>query len=208
MKFIPKKIKILYKNLPLKDKLQVYLRWPLCPFERIEEHIPKKGTIIDIGCGRGMLCNLASTNSEERNVIGLDFSNQRIIDAKKTILNRKNIQFINADILDKQLPDADCIIMSDVLHHIAISEKPNVLKKIYTKLNSTGVFLLQDVARKPLLKFWFTYGADYFLQKGQGLTYQKHEELEKLLINAGFKVEILQIHKGYPVADVLFVCKK
>ena len=66
----------LYKPgwLYLHNKLKFYL----FPFTKIETFIPKKGFIVDLGCGHGLLTNLLGFTSDSREVLGLEINKNRI----------------------------------------------------------------------------------------------------------------------------------
>ena len=59
------------KNIPLSAQIYFKLRPLIIPFDIIEKHVPKKGTIVDLGCGFGIFANFLAIQSDDRKVIGI-----------------------------------------------------------------------------------------------------------------------------------------
>ena len=208
IKKIPNKIYNLYENPNTKERFYLRLRWRLCPFEKISEYIPKKGTILDVGCGYGMLSNLLAIDSKDRNVVGIDLSESRIKVAKSSVKDRKNVFFKVMDVKEFKLKECKGAVMSDFLHHIPYEIQENTIREIYQKLDKGGILIIQDVDKRPRLKFFFVYFLDHILNPGDKIYYRDRNNYKSLLENIGFNVEIINANKGLPLSDVIYVCKK
>ena len=160
MRKIPKEINQLYTGLGLKVELYIKLRWKLCPFEKIESFLPKKGLILDTGCGYGLLANFLILKSPMRRVIGIDKSLNRLTIAQATIGQRKNIKFIYRDIQDLKLPKCQAVVMSDFLHHLPVEVPYKLFIKIFNALDAGGCLVIQEVDRKPYWKYLLTLTID------------------------------------------------
>ena len=66
------------------------------PFEQVEKLVPKKGLVLDLGCGDGFLANYLAISGPERKVIGVDLNKDRIKHAQKGLTNTK---FLHGDAL-------------------------------------------------------------------------------------------------------------
>ena len=205
---LPDYLRNIYSNLTYRELAYINIRWRLCPYEKIEALIPQEGLIIDIGCGYGLLSNLIALKSYKRNVIGIDSSETRIMTAQKTVNKRKNIEFIKQDITAFGFPSCDAVVMSDVFHHLPPDIQDNLIKNIYENLKNNGILIIQDVDTTPYWKFYFTYMSDFLQHTKEKLFYQPAKGIEDKINRIGFQVEIIEAHKGYPVADVIFVCRK
>lgn len=205
---LPNYLRNIYSNLTYKEKAYLNIRWRLRPFVKIESLLPEEGLIIDVGCGYGLLSNLIALKSDRRNVIGVDSSENRILAAQKTVNVRKNIKFIRQDITAFGFPSCDAVVMSDVLHHLPLNIQDNLIKNIYENLKNNGILLIQDVNTSPYWKFCFAYMSDFLQHSREKLFYQPAKKVEENLKRAGFHVDTIEAHKGYPVADVIFVCRK
>jgi len=205
---IPSELFGFYSNLGLKAALYARLRWRLCPFEEIERHVPKEGTIIDIGCGYGLLANFLVLRSSKRDVTGIDLSVGRITVAQKTTDNRKKIQFELMDALDLQLGKYSTVIMSDFLHHIDCEAQEELLAHCYQKLPPGGLLIIEEVDGRPLWKYWFAVINDKILNVGERQFFRKQVEFQELLQRIGFLVKTKKVDKGLPLSDILFICRK
>ena len=205
---LPNYLSDIYSNLTYKERIYIKIRWRLCPYEKIEALLPNEGLIVDIGCGYGLLSNLIAVKSYKRYVIGVDSSETGILTAQKTIKERMNIKFLLQDVATFALPSCCAIVLSDVFHHISTPLKENLLRKIYQTLKTDGVLIIQDVNTVPYWKFWFAYATDLLQYPRERLFYQSANEIEEIIKIAGFNVDTIEAHKGYPVADVIFLCRK
>jgi 2-polyprenyl-6-hydroxyphenyl methylase/3-demethylubiquinone-9 3-methyltransferase len=68
---------------PLKDKLFCLLRYITAPFNEMEKMVPKKGKILDIGCGHGLFELILKSKSNKRVITAID------PDSKKIQLDKK-----------------------------------------------------------------------------------------------------------------------
>jgi len=62
----------LYADEPLAVRLHVQARHRLCPLQRIADHVPPHGRVLDVGCGHGLFGNLLALESARRQVVGVD----------------------------------------------------------------------------------------------------------------------------------------
>jgi len=201
IKEIPKKILERYDN----NKLYVRLRWRLCPFELIESLVPKKGTIIDIGCGYGILANLMYLKNKDRKIIGIDSSEKRINIAKRS---NNQIRFLLSKAESFEINNFDAAIMSDFLHHINYGAQDKLLKEVYKRLNKNGTLIIQEICHKPFWKYLTVWIIDRILNPGKGIYYRKEEEIINLLSKIGFRVKKVRADKDLPLSDIIYLCKK
>jgi 2-polyprenyl-3-methyl-5-hydroxy-6-metoxy-1,4-benzoquinol methylase len=205
---IPSDLFDFYSSLGLRAVLYARLRWRLCPFEEIERYIPKEGTIIDIGCGYGLLANFLALRSSKRDVTGIDLSVGRIRVAQKTTDNRKKIQFKLMDALDLQLGKYNAVVMSDFLHHLDYEAQEELLARCYQDLPAGSFLIIEEVDNRPLWKYWFAIMSDKILNVGERQFFRNYREFQKLLQRIGFLVKTKKVDTGIPLSDILFICKK
>ncbi len=205
---IPKDLLGLYAGLSQKEIFYLKARWIVSPISAVEELVPKEGRVYDIGCGAGLLSNTMAMRSGSRDVTGIDLSEEKIALAKRTILARKNIRFEKADALNLILDSPDVVVACDLIHHIPFSAQEIFLEHIYSMLSQGGLLLIQDIDKRPFLKYLFAYWADMLQGNAGNLYYRSSGELGNILERAGFKVEIRRLDKRYPIAAVLLRCVK
>ena len=120
-----------YINVVEKDQKKIYdAYFKIFPWHRIN----KQSSIgIDIGCGTGRWAKFVSDKTKE--LILLDASEQALNVAKKNLINKENIKFLNQSVGDIKLEDnsVDFAYSLGVLHHIqdlklALMEINRILK--------------------------------------------------------------------------------
>ncbi len=207
MKPIPSFLYKLYSKASLRVKAYARLRWRFCPFAEIESFAPKKARVIDMGCGFGLLANYLALTSEDRDVLGIDLSEERIASALDTIGDRKNINFIRADIKNVNIADCDIVVMTDFLHHISFERQEALLKDIFMRLKSGGRLILQDIDSSCSWRYFFTRGLDQSLNIGKPLFYRDKNSWEKLLRMPDFDIKVFHRNVFF-LSDILFICDK
>jgi len=207
-KRIPQELFNLYSDLGSAVISYVRLRWRICPFEKIMQHVPLKGTIVDVGCGYGLLGNLLALSSPERDVIGIDLSPRRIRVAQGTIKGRRNIRFLLQDANSLKIEKCDVFVMSDFLHHVPYQHQEQLLAMCYQKLSKNGLLIMEEVDDKPYWKYQFTIVVDVLLNLGHRIYFRSSPEYLSLLSRIGFQTKTEVAHKGLPFSDILYLCRK
>jgi len=150
----------LYKDSGWK-KFFAHIRFWDAPLTELERYIPKSGTIIELGCGDGILSNYLALSSKDRKVIGIDIDKKRIKEANKKLSNTK---FVLGDIRKSEIPDADTIVISHVLHHFSsFEEQEKVINHCYKKLKKNGKLIIMEILVKNNLKYLNGWIFDHFL---------------------------------------------
>lgn len=102
-------------------------------------NLRETGSILDIGCGVGWLTRQYAREAQDQ-VIGIDFSEQSIAVARdmamKEGLNNLEFQVMDAEELQFENDQFDCIICSEVLEHLLHPEK--ALNEMHRVLKHTG----------------------------------------------------------------------
>ncbi len=205
---IPREVFALYAGLSWWERAHVWLRWKLCPFPAIAAHVPAAGAIADIGCGRGMMANFLALTGPGRKVLGVDRQRQRIQAARATVGSRTNISFRNQDVRDLGGETFDAVIVSDMVHHLDYPDQEAFLGRCYDMVRPGGLLLLEDVGETPRWKYVSHYLIDRTLNKGRGQKFRKLREWKGILEKIGFAVETCPVHRGLPLPDHLFICRK
>ena len=198
-----------YKPLSAWESFYLRTRWRLCPFETVESHVPRKGRILDFGCGYGMLSNFLSLKSPDRQVLGIDLNKARIEVAMRSSKGHPEVSFRLGDVRDFQSIPFDAVVMTDVLHHIDENNVRVLLRIIRSCLSDDGTLVVLDVDRSPRRKFYTTYVIDRLLNLTRPLHYRSRNLLMLLLGRSGFHVhQVVPADQGLPLSDVIYLCKK
>ena len=203
-----------FKDLPFMDRLHIYIRTIVCPFNSVLARIPVSGTIADVGCGHGLLCALAVLEKPSRKLIGIDPDKRKIEVAKRCFKN-SNVELMTGTIED--LPTGlDAAVMCDVLYLIPVREWSNIFTAILNRLKPGGRFVLKEAGTEPAWKHMKTILGKYLMvnllgrtRASGGLNFQASHKTQRLLELSGFKVEeVRDLGKGYSTPHVLFVASR
>lgn len=190
-----------------------YIRFWDAPYVELEQIIPKKGKVIDLGCGEGIFANFLAISSSKRQIYGVELDKNRVKHANKKI---KNTKFINGDITKESIPKADAIILIHVLHHLnSLDEQEELLKKCIKKLSKNGSLVIAEIEPNGSLKYFTTWFTDHFLVPWlfekrfySEIYFRKAKEWKSLLKKLGYKSQIVLADQGKPFSHVILVSKK
>ncbi|RAJ13159.1 class I SAM-dependent methyltransferase [Olleya aquimaris] len=100
----------------------------------------KTPTILDLGCGEGVLNNYLESQLF-KSFLGVDFSKVSIDKAQSKHYPKTN--FIVADLHTFIPPNkVDVIILNEAFYYVQESEKRKVLDRILAKLNNNGILIV------------------------------------------------------------------
>lgn len=109
-------------------------------------------TILDFGCGTGVMSYNLAINGFNVTAIDLDLKPIQVL--KENINYPQSIDFIEGNILDIQFNDKkfDVIVALDVLEHIPLDKLPLFLEKFKSLLNPNGVIIVSGPTENILYK--------------------------------------------------------
>lgn len=209
------KIINIYRKSSFFIKIYLWIRYKTCPFLRIEQFVPKKGLIIDYGCGYGIFTHILSILSSEREIHGFDISKPRINEAKKTIRIDKKINFLDDN---NQIEDiikiSDCLTMLDVICYFPNQEKEKIFESLHKNLRKNSILIIKDIQKKISTKYFWNYIQEIFavkiikITKADSLNFCNSKYMCNLLQDIGFKVRVVDISKNYLYPHILYICTK
>lgn len=108
---------------------------------------PKNPSILDIGCGEGVLTERMDPKDYSF-FMGMDFSSESIKLASKKDL--PNTRFLTADAV-KFHPEQqfDIIVFNEAFYYIHDSEKQNVLSRMLNNLSENGILIISIFREGP-----------------------------------------------------------
>jgi len=210
----------LYPSLSFRDKLAILARLIFCirPIMEVLEHnLPKRGLVLDLGCGYGIISHLVSASHPERSVVGVDLSSRRIEVAKKSVDHSENVKFYAADIREVQTPRCDATIMIDVLYMFPYRDQERILSRCYENLRDNGVLIVKDNSKSPYWKYAYAHVEDVVKTKlgvygreirKNSLWYWDVQDFLKLLSKIGFHATMLPLKSLLPYPGVFYICRK
>jgi 2-polyprenyl-6-hydroxyphenyl methylase/3-demethylubiquinone-9 3-methyltransferase len=181
------------------------------PIEKCLAHFPRRGTLVDLGCGNGLLTGLLCLRAPQMRVIGMDDDQRKLATARKVFGDFETLRFVRGDIVEAALPQGDHFSLVDVLYLINFSAQEKILASICRSMPENGLFLLKEMDNKPLYKFWFNIFQETVSVKLLGRTlggrfyFRSSKEMVSLLKRVGFaSVEVIPLHRGYLYPHILY----
>ncbi len=133
----------IYKGPVLEWYLRVKIRLEK-DYRLFHDLLPKRGRILDIGCGYGFMSYMLQFAAPERQITGYDYDEEKIAVAAHCFSRNKNIHFIQADV-SRWFPEpSDAMILSDLLHYLEPDQQESLIQKCMDTLRPGGVLLIRD----------------------------------------------------------------
>ena len=189
--------------------------------------LPDRGTLIDLGCGRGLLLALLETARERYRggqwpgdlpappmnlaLEGVELQNAHVRAAQSALYGRARVT--QGDIRARSLPSCSAVVVLDVLLHLDLHEQEEVLRKAAAALEPGGLLLLREADAAAGLTFRLSQLSERTMETLRGrpfarLRYRRAAEWAALLESLGFAVAMEPMSAGTPFANVLFHCRK
>jgi len=122
---------------------------------QVAPHLPQAPTMIDLGCGPGLLVRDLGQRYPGATLYGYDVTPAMVEHGRTLPPNGATMSFAVHDVATQPLPLAsatvDLVSMSSVLH--VVDEPWPVLAEIRRVLTPRGIFLLNDWVRQPLAAY-------------------------------------------------------
>lgn len=175
--------------------------------------IPLKGQITDIGCGYGPLCSMLGMISPDRNILGIDYDEDKIAVARHCYAKTDRIHFIHANVLTFPLPESDVFVLNDVLHYLGYDEQATLLRKCCGLLRPEGLMIVRDGNTSDLKKHLLTRCTEFistriscFNKSTNELCFPSDERMIHLSKECGMNVESVKNDKY--TSNTIYVFRK
>ncbi len=183
------------------------------PYKETEQLMPRKGAVLELGCGEGLFSNYLALTSAKRKVTGIEIDKKRIKNANRGL---PNTNFILGDATKFNMPKANAIVMMHLLHHLnSFREQESLLKKCKSRLEKSGKMIIVEIDPRLSLKYFITWFVDHFLvpwifeEKFYSRIYfRKKKEWTAMLEKMGFKVKSYRTDRWKPFSHIIFECTK
>lgn len=174
----------------------------MLPLKEIDEAIPQKGKIVELGCGEGVISSYLA-RSKKRQILGIDLNTRRITNSRMS-----NLKFKVGDITNINYKPQNAYVISDVLHHIEPVKQKRLLEKISKALGKNGVLVIKEIDKDEFLRSKMSRLWDFLLYPNDKINYWSSVDLKTYLIKIGFKVCIKRPSRFFPGSTTLFICTK
>jgi len=172
----------------------------------IEAHIPAEGTIVDLGCGHGVLANYLALRSPRRRVVGFDLCEHRIAVAQS--IGLPNAQFRCQDLFAAEPLPCQVIIVADVLHHLdSLEAGRQLLARCCERLPADGLLVVKEIVQRPLWKYLCTQPVDFLFYKGK-VHFRTPAQFAALFDELGLATQFVALHAWRPLSHAMYLCRK
>lgn len=189
--------------------------------------LPSNATIVDIGCGRGILFALldaaAQLHGEKvwppgwppppRDVVmyGIEKRRRRVEAARIALGGRATI--VEEDARHAVIPPADVVTMIDVLHYMSAVEADRAIESAAAALTPGGMLVVREADRRGGWRFRAISSTERLRSWmrghfGQEFAFRSAAEWRAALEREGLAVEERPMGEGTPFANVLFLARR
>ena len=111
--------------------------------------LPREGTLLDVGCGHGLISNEVALRSPLARVLGVDLSETKIASARASVGARTNVEFRVAPLEGVPESGFDAVSLIDVLYLVPETSWTSFLRTCLEKLRPGGIFVLKEIGTDP-----------------------------------------------------------
>lgn len=191
--------------------LQQYVRWKMRSdpaYAAVREALgTRESSLVDVGCGIGLLPFYLREHGYEAHIIGIDFDPRKIELARKAATRYRKIDFVTGDARNP-LPQNHAIVLLDILHYFDPASQRQILDNAARA--GTCVILRQPV-RDSSLRYRLTRIVDALgrrlgWMKAESLSYPTRAEIVSAF--DGFRSEVRPLWGKMPYNTYFFVFRR
>jgi len=163
-------------------------------FPRLAEFVPATGTIVDVGCGYGVPAAWLSTAHPALQFLGVEPNANRAAIAARVIGPAgRVVQSSAPDLPWDQIPDADAVLLLDMLHCLADADLARTLDGLAARLKPNGRLVIRVTIPSGKKLAWERWLEKFRLAIGGcPCVFRSEEEMSEALGQAKFVVEIVE----------------
>jgi SAM-dependent methyltransferase len=186
--------------------------------------LPPYGSLLDLGCGQGILLSLLTAAKHQAGawpddwpsppslaLRGIDLSAARVGTARRAL--GAQAQLDRGDVCDLDFQPASVIVLLDVLFYLGEADQARVVEKAAAALEPGGLLLLREPDAGAGMSFHVTKWVERLACAARGalrqrLHYRSTAQWMAQLATHGLVVQTMPMSDGTPFANVLFAARK
>jgi 2-polyprenyl-3-methyl-5-hydroxy-6-metoxy-1,4-benzoquinol methylase len=161
----------------------------ICPFHDLLPHIPRNGSVLEVGCGVGMMSVLLAHCGATKRALGIDVSEKAIETARSSVAPQGvDLRFRSVEASEGYPDGFDTVVCIDVLHHVLRQDQRAFVERLVSvRPGKTLVF--KDVSPKPAWKAFASILHDLVLSR-QFIAIPREAEVREWIEEAGMTVVV------------------
>ncbi len=209
-----KDIQRVFRDSGWLTRLYLTIKLKICPVLAVETYIPRRGTIVDLGCGNGLMAALGMLGSEERRIRGFDLDPKKVAAAGRLKARWPSLNFEVADLTAMNFPACDAVTIVDVLYLIPRIQQDAILRNCYRSLRPGGRLVLKEMDTRPRWKYAWNLFQETLAVKIIGFTlgsrfyFRSRDDFRNALRGFGFEVRVINLDAHFWYPHTLYLCRK
>ena len=196
------------------ERVRAVVRYVLCSWTALLPHFPPKGSLLDVGCGNGLLFFLLDRAAPgARRLTGIDHDPARVEIARA--LRIPGAEFQTGDVGSLPAETFDTASVIHVLYLIPPDRRREFIAQVLRALRPGGILILALNVTRPRWKAAVAYWQEVVMVNGLGLTkgasiaFQSLEEYAAHVEACGATVlTARRADRGRPYAHAVLVARK
>jgi 2-polyprenyl-3-methyl-5-hydroxy-6-metoxy-1,4-benzoquinol methylase len=186
----------------------------------IAAEVPRKGHVLEVGCGHGLLALYLALEIQGRHVVGVDIDAAKIAEAaaaaNRAAPSEADISFATVEAGYVPEGEWDAVVIADVLYLLPFEDQRRLLLAAAGALAPGGVLVVKEMGLKPRWKQRWTRMQETLATRvfritdsvGQGLTFIDPADMAGWLNAVGLDVSSRRVDRGYPWPHHLVVGRR
>lgn len=208
----------LFDHAPKRDRLHVRGRFRTCPVALIDAEVPRRGRVLEVGCGHGLISAYLALSSRDREVNGVDIDARKIAVAShaQSHVDPAAVHLEFHHVAAGELPEGpwDAIVIVDVLYLLDKAAEFALLDDCVERLAPGGMLVLKETDVVPRWKHWVAATQEVIATKvlritaGSSLSFTPIAAIAEHLRALGLEVTTRRVDKGYLYPHALVVARR
>lgn len=136
-----------------KVRLMQEYRSHICPLHEVIHEVPAQSSVLDVGCGHGLLLNLLASLRLIRRGHGFDVAAPAIAIAKQVAEEHKLTSVVAFEhrLVEQGIPSLghEVVTVIDVLHHVPDQQKKAFMDALFDVVPVGGRLIVKDMVVRP-----------------------------------------------------------